>query len=449
MASVVQADVVVADRRHRRNNPPSGAMTNVFISYRRDDAAAGYASWIYDRLTEKLGASHVFMDVDSLAPGVDFVEHLEQALAGADTALVLIGPAWLTARDKRGNARLEDPSDFVRLEVSAALRSGARVIPVLIGGAAMPDASALPDELAPLTRRQALAVHSGAAVKELVDEIVASESESDRQELPPAPPGYRISDFLREDLWGHVYRAEQLGLQRPVALQIVSGDLQKAHRFLRQHSVVSTISHPGLIPSYDAGMYENRAFVASALLEVRPLTQLRDAAHRIDPARAGNLLAQVADALGAVHEHGVVHSDVNLVNILVAEEPGREHAFITGFWSPPEINAAATIAGFELPTLAYTAPEYARGEQLDGRADIYSLGCVLFHLLTGQRPFKGSEGMKVLWDHLYTPLPPVRELAPDVPAAYADVVRTATDKDTAQRFQTASELAAALRAAQT
>lgn len=70
----VQAGVMVADRHHQRNNPPPGAMPNVFISYRRDDTAAGYASWIYDRLTEKLGASHVFMDVDSLAPGVDFVE---------------------------------------------------------------------------------------------------------------------------------------------------------------------------------------------------------------------------------------------------------------------------------------------------------------------------------------------------------------------------------------
>jgi serine/threonine-protein kinase len=194
-------------------------------------------------------------------------------------------------------------------------------------------------------------------------------------------------------------------------------------------------------------MHENRAFVASALLEVRPLAQLRDADHRIDPARAGNLLAQVADALGAVHERGVVHTDVNMVNILIAEEPLPEHAFITGFWSPPEINAAATIAGFELPTLAYTAPEYARGEQLDGRADVYSLGCVLFHLLTGQRPFKNSEGMKVLWDHLNTPMPSISELVHDVPAAYPRIVRTATEKDPAQRFQTAGDLAAALRAA--
>jgi len=135
-----------------------------------------------------------------------------------------------------------------------------------------------------IARRQALAVHSGAAVKELLDEIVSGRPEGGEQELPPAPPGYRISDFLREDPWGRM---------------------------------------------------------ASVLLKVRPLSQLRDAAHRIDPARARNLLAQVADALGVVHERGVVHSDVNMVNILVAEEPVPEHAFITGFWSPPEVNAAA------------------------------------------------------------------------------------------------------------
>jgi hypothetical protein len=113
-------------------------MPNVFISYRRSDTTAGYASWIYERLEAAFGAGHVFMDVDSLPLGIDFVEHLERALSTTDVALVLIGPGWLEAADETGARRLDDPDDFVRIEVAAALRASLRVIPVLVDGAQMP-----------------------------------------------------------------------------------------------------------------------------------------------------------------------------------------------------------------------------------------------------------------------------------------------------------------------
>src|SRR5436190_11201690 len=104
-------------------------MPSVFISYRRSDTTSGYASWIYERLATVLGAEQVFMDLDSLPLGVDFVEHLERALSTATVALVLIGPAWLDAADEDGGRRLDDPRDFVRVEVAAALRASVRVIP--------------------------------------------------------------------------------------------------------------------------------------------------------------------------------------------------------------------------------------------------------------------------------------------------------------------------------
>ncbi len=131
-------------------------MTNVFISYRRADTTSGYASWIYDRLADEFGADGVFMDIDSLPIGVDFVEQVERAIAAADIALVLIGPGWLNVTDETGGRRLEDPEDFVRIEVATALRSSSLVIPVLVDGAQMPKRDQLPEELRALTRRQAL-----------------------------------------------------------------------------------------------------------------------------------------------------------------------------------------------------------------------------------------------------------------------------------------------------
>lgn len=126
----------------------------VFISYRRDDAA-GYAGRLEEALERRLGRGSVFRDVLDIAPGVDFVEAIRERLRGAQTVLVLIGPRW-PGGDAPGARRIDDPQDFVRLEVQVALDSGVRVIPVLLPGARMPAEAELPDALKPLARRNAL-----------------------------------------------------------------------------------------------------------------------------------------------------------------------------------------------------------------------------------------------------------------------------------------------------
>ena len=149
-------------------------MTSVFISYRRHtDTTSGYASWIYDRLADRLGRDRVFMDIDSLPLGVDFVEQVERAVVGADVALILIGPNWLNATDEAGRRRLDDPEDFVRIEVAAALRSSPLVIPVLVDGAQVPKPDQLPQDLQPLTRRHALTFQrqGGAAIQQIFTAI--------------------------------------------------------------------------------------------------------------------------------------------------------------------------------------------------------------------------------------------------------------------------------------
>lgn len=130
--------------------------SRIFISYRRDDAA-GYAGRLEASLEQRLGGNAVFRDVQDIAPGADFVHEIQQRLAGAAGVVVLIGPRW-AGGDVPGQRRIDDPQDFVRLEVQAALASAARVVPVLLPGVSMPAEDELPDPLKPLARRHALSL---------------------------------------------------------------------------------------------------------------------------------------------------------------------------------------------------------------------------------------------------------------------------------------------------
>ena len=117
----------------------------IFVSYRREDSA-GWAGRLVDDLAEKFGAANVFQDIHSITAGMDFVDAINETLQKTDCALVVIGPFWLSLRDEEGGRRLDDASDYVRLEVATALRRGSPVIPVLVGGAKMPAPASLPEE---------------------------------------------------------------------------------------------------------------------------------------------------------------------------------------------------------------------------------------------------------------------------------------------------------------
>lgn len=130
-------------------------MQGIFISYRREDSA-GHAGRLFDRLCAHFGKDSVFMDVEGIEAGVDFVETIEQAVGGCDVLLAVIGRGWLDSKNSQGDRRLDDPQDFIRLETAAALARKIRVIPVLVEGAQMPPAESLPVELRTLTRRQAV-----------------------------------------------------------------------------------------------------------------------------------------------------------------------------------------------------------------------------------------------------------------------------------------------------
>jgi hypothetical protein len=130
-------------------------MPVIFISYRREDTS-GHSGRLFDRLKESFGSDHVFLDVVGIEAGVDFVESIDKAISSCDVLLAVIGRAWLSCCDKQGRCRLDDKDDFIRAEISSALQRNVRVIPLLVNGAEMPPPDALPEELKPLTRRQAV-----------------------------------------------------------------------------------------------------------------------------------------------------------------------------------------------------------------------------------------------------------------------------------------------------
>jgi len=166
-------------------------MAGVFISYRREDAP-GHAGRVYDRVRAKFGADVVFMDVTAIDAGADFVEAIEQAVGACDVLLAIIGPQWAGAKDNAGRRRLENPTDFIRLEIAGALKRNVRVVPVLVDDATLPVPADLPDDLQPLLRRNAAELRDArwdADIGQLLaslERIVTPREAPLRLEAPPA-----------------------------------------------------------------------------------------------------------------------------------------------------------------------------------------------------------------------------------------------------------------------
>jgi hypothetical protein len=160
---------------------------NVFINYRREDTAP-YAGRLYDLLSAHFGEDQVFIDIDKIEPGEDFVEAIDRKVSACDIAIVAIGPRWLGATDASGKRRLDDKEDFVRMEIVAALQRKIRVIPVLVGGAQMPRKEELPEALAPLSRRNAIELSETrfhADVNRLIEAIEKSLAEKAELSVTP------------------------------------------------------------------------------------------------------------------------------------------------------------------------------------------------------------------------------------------------------------------------
>ena len=147
-------------------------MAGVFISYRREDSP-GHAGRVFDRIRARFGSDVVFMDVTAIEAGVDFVDAIERAVGTCDVLLAVIGPQWSSSADGAGQRRLDNPSDFVRIEIAGALKRDVRVVPVLVDGARLPAAAELPDVLQPLLRRNAVELRDARWDAD-IDQLIAS-----------------------------------------------------------------------------------------------------------------------------------------------------------------------------------------------------------------------------------------------------------------------------------
>ncbi len=259
--------------------------------------------------------------------------------------------------------------------------------------------------------------------------------------------GYVIEALLGRGGMGSVYLATQSRLGRKVALKVISPDLADDEafraRFLRESQLVASLDHPNVVPVYDADEIDGVLYLAMRYVEGPSLRDLIRRQGRLDPEETLRIGEQVGGALDAAHAAGLVHRDVKPGNILLTDLGG--HAYLCDFGlAKRTTSVTATEPGSFLGSVDYCAPEQIQGRPVDARADVYSLGCVLFHCLTGEPPFRRDSEVAVLHAHLETPPRRLSEVVPDHPRGLDEALAKALAKDPEGRYSSAGALAAAL-----
>jgi hypothetical protein len=261
--------------------------------------------------------------------------------------------------------------------------------------------------------------------------------------------GHRIEGVAGRGGMGVVYRAVQLALDRVVALKTIAPSLAAdpafRARFVRESRAAAAIDHPNVLPVFDAGAAEDVLYIVMRYVDGEDLRSAIRAGGRLPVARAATIVSQVAGALDAAHARGLVHRDVKPANVLLDR---NDHAYLTDFGLTKRLHSSAgtevTHAGGWVGTLGYVAPEQIRDEPIDGRADVYALGCVLVHTLTGRPPFERSSDEATLWAHLHDDPP---ELPGDAPPELVDALGRALAKRPEERWHTAGDFGRAVLAA--
>jgi YVTN family beta-propeller protein len=260
--------------------------------------------------------------------------------------------------------------------------------------------------------------------------------------------GYRIEVLIGRGGMGAVYRAEELGLGRKVALKVIAPELAEderfRERFLRESRIAASLDHPHIVPIFKAGDEDGALFLAMRYVEGTDLAKLLRDEGALDPRRAVDLLEQVAEALDAAHEKGLVHRDVKPSNVLIARAAGTEHCYLADFGLTKRTGSLSGISapGDVVGTLEYVAPEQITGDEVDARADLYSLAGVLYECLTGQPPFPRATDVALLWAHVHEEPRRASEARPELPKGIDGVLSRALAKEPARRFETAGELVA-------
>jgi CheY-like chemotaxis protein/tRNA A-37 threonylcarbamoyl transferase component Bud32 len=261
--------------------------------------------------------------------------------------------------------------------------------------------------------------------------------------------GYRIEERIGRGGMGLVYRAEHLNLRRRAAIKIIAPDLAEAsgfrERFNREARIAAALQHPNIVTVYDAGEEDGLLYLAMQYIEGSDLAAVLRSQGRLRPYRALDVCRQVAAALDAAHGQGLIHRDVKPANVLIE---GRT-AFLTDFGLTKRIEGTRTQltkAGDVVGTIHYVAPEQIEGGRVDARTDIYSLGCLVYHCLSGELPFARDTDVAVIYAHLSEEPPRLTSVRPELPGGLDAVIAKALEKAPERRFQSCADLMSAARA---
>ncbi len=272
--------------------------------------------------------------------------------------------------------------------------------------------------------------------------------------------GYRLESFVGRGGMAVVYRALDLRLGRHVALKVLAPELAEnemfRQRFTRESKLAAAIDHPNIIPIFEAGEASDLLYIVMRYVDGMDLKALLEREGQLEPTHAVDLFVQVAGALDAAHARGLVHRDVKPGNILVESGHGAEHAdhvYLTDFGVTKNFGVSKnslsitdlTTVGHFVGTIDYVAPEQISSKPVDGRADIYALGCLMFQSLAGALPFERDDDAAMLWAHLIEPVPPLTSYRPELPVAVNDVFYRAMAKSPDDRYPTCRAVVAALR----
>jgi len=265
--------------------------------------------------------------------------------------------------------------------------------------------------------------------------------------------GFRVESVLGEGAMGRVYLAEETTTGRRVALKLLAPELARdgrfRRRFLRETELAASLNHPHVVATFASGEEDGTLYLAMAYVAGSDLRKLLRSEGPLDPERALRLIEQVAGALDAAHAAGLVHRDVKPGNILVTETETGEEALVCDFGLARHVSSASSLTadrGF-VGTIDYVPPEQIESGEVDSRADVYSLGCVLFECLAGVSPFERESELSILFAHLNDPPPRLTETRPDLPAELDAMFAIALAKAPDDRYQTCGEFVRAARAA--
>lgn len=263
--------------------------------------------------------------------------------------------------------------------------------------------------------------------------------------------GHQILAVIGRGGMAVVYLAEHLRLGRKVALKVLGPELAEdeafRERFIRESRIAAGLDHPNIVTVYDAGEADGILYISMRYVEGTDLERLLRAETSLEPTRAVSIVSQCAAALDAAHAEGLVHRDVKPANILLAAErhTSTDRVYLSDFGVTKRLHSGAglTRTGQFVGTVDYVAPEQIQGELVDGRADVYSLTCVLYRCLTGEVPFPRDTEVGTIYAHLEDPAPSPSERWPELPSRLDEVLARALAKSPDERFETCGGLAEA------